>query len=459
MGEGKKYPKYDSRKRFQKAALVRNTHKINNFVRLRLVLDGALVGIFAGFITLVYRFVLSKLEVLRSMFLTQNEMWIWGVWGVGLLIMGGVCALLLRWAPLSGGSGIPQVQGEIFGYFKMRPWRVLISKFIGGGLGNFAGLSLGREGPSIQIGACCGKIISQKLRRGIREEKLLLAAGAAAGLSAAFGAPIAGTIFVLEEIYKQFHPLAMVPAMIAAIVADFLGKYVFGLNPIFAFADHMRYALPLRYYYLVLLLGALMGLFGVMFYKGLLKFQDFYKNSPLPKKYYPLPAFLAAGVGAIFLPAVLGGGHTMIEQANTLPVPLYFLLVILIVKLIFTWVCYGSGVQGGIFLPLLAIGGLVGIIYARLTGAGGMLPQIYQTHFTIIAMAGMLTAVVRSPILSVILMTEMTGSFMNVLPIGLISIVAYIIAQTLKCPPVYDALLSKMLGKKEEYVSEMQEKR
>jgi len=200
----------------------------------------------------------------------------------------------------------------------------------------------------------------------------------------------------------------------------------------------------LQHYYLILILGIVAGLFGVLFHKGLLKFQDIYK---IPKKFHPLIAFLGAGVCAALLPGILGGGQGILEFLATIHAPFYFLLLILAGKLVFTWFCYGSGVQGGIFLPILAMGGVLGLIFAQAIGAAGILPLIYKTHFAIIAMAGVLSAVVRSPILAIILMTEMTGSFMNVLPIGLVSITAYVIAQATKCPPVYGALLERMLHK------------
>lgn len=138
---------------------------IKNSTRLmalneRLVLDGVVVGITAGFFSISYRYVLVHLTQLRQVIIKQSEPSIIAAWFVFLFAAGYIVHILLKYEPLSSGSGIPQIQGELLGAFDMKPRKVLLSKYIGGCLANLAGLSLGREGPSIQIGASVGKICS-----------------------------------------------------------------------------------------------------------------------------------------------------------------------------------------------------------------------------------------------------------------------------------------------------------
>ena len=125
------------------------------------------------------------------------------LWIAALVLMAVVTGLLVRWEPMISGSGIPQLKGEMEGKLKQNWHRILPAKFLGGFLGMFGGLALGREGPSIQLGAMAGKGISRLLKRGKTEEKFLLTCGASAGMAAAFQAPLAGVMFTMEEIHKK----------------------------------------------------------------------------------------------------------------------------------------------------------------------------------------------------------------------------------------------------------------
>lgn len=165
---------------------------LDNFSKMKktLVFDGILVGISAGFVSVSYRFVLSYMEKLCHFLYSIELDFTYFLILVSLLTgLGLIVGLLVKWAPLSGEDGIPQVQAELMGVFDMNPIKIIISKFIGGSFAALGGLSLGREGPSIQLGAATGKLISNFLRRDQNEQRYLISAGASAGLSAAFSAP------------------------------------------------------------------------------------------------------------------------------------------------------------------------------------------------------------------------------------------------------------------------------
>ncbi|PKK39426.1 Cl- channel, voltage-gated family protein [Clostridiaceae bacterium JG1575] len=413
-------------------------------LKRRLVTDGIVAGIFAGLLSVGYRWILSVADLIRHDMLMRRDPTSLLLWVGACVVFALVIGRLLEWEPLSSGSGIPQVQGEILGYFNMSPLRLITAKVLGGFLGSLAGLSLGREGPSIQIGAAAGKLSSRLLHRDLTEESYIVSAGASAGLAAAFNAPLAGTLFTLEEMHKNFSPLILIPSLIAAVIADFLCKNVFGLAPVFRFTTSQ--ALPLTQYYAVLFMGIITGFVGVLFNKSIPLFQDAFKKLPTATRYWPLLAAVPVVLLGFWLPGLTGGGHHLIEEVAHHPTALWMLFVLLFLKLILTSLSYGSKAQGGIFLPVLVLGGLSGILWHQFLQMGGMMPGLYRTNFVILGMAGILTAVVRSPILSIILVTEMTGSFSHLLALSAVAITAYLTAELLGSKPIYETLMERMLG-------------
>ena len=288
---------------------VSHTLKRFHHFRYALVLEGVAVGILAGVVVVVFRILLEKAAELLNLALAygHSHPWFIPVWFVILLMAALVVALLLRWEPYISGSGIPQVEGEMQGEIKETWWRVLLAKYIGGILSIGCGLSLGREGPSIQLGAMTAKGFSRLTGRMRTEEKLLITCGASAGLSAAFNAPIAGVLFSLEEIHKNFSPLALVTVMVASLTGDFISKNIFGMTPSLYFP--LVESLPLGQYGFLIILGIIAGLLGVLYNKTTmftLKLYDkitFLKNN---QKIY-IPLIISIGF-MIFYPDVLCGG-------------------------------------------------------------------------------------------------------------------------------------------------------
>lgn len=437
-----------------------NTHKNDTYntlshwqnFRLKLLAEGIIVGIFSGFLIVFYRIVLEKAEELRSFIFNLNisKYKLMPIWFLVLIISACIVGILIKKEPLISGSGIPQVEGLLAGKIHMNWLSVIIKKFIGGVISIGAGLSLGREGPSIQLGAAVGLGISRVFKRIKLEEKYLITSGASAGLAAAFNAPLASVMFALEEVHKHFSPLILLSAMSASLTADFISKHFFGLKPVFSF--HNVTALPLDKYGYIILLGIIVGVFGVIYNYTLLKTQDIYgKQKWLPLKFRPMVPFVAAGVLALFLPQVLGGGHSLIDSLTDGNFTLKMLLVILVIKFLFSMLSYGSGAPGGIFFPLLVLGALTGAIYGNvLVHFSGFDPK-YINNFIMLAMAGYFTAIVRAPITGSILITEMTGSFSNLLSLSVISLVAYAVADLLKSEPIYESLLERLLKNNGQY--------
>lgn len=204
------------------------------------------------------------------------------------------------------GSGIPQIEGELQGELQQDWFSVLWKKFIGGILSVGAGLFLGREGPSIQLGAMVGKGFGVKTGASTSEKKIFISSGAAAGLAAAFNAPIAGLLFVIEEIHHTFSPLIWLTSLTSALTANFVSLNFFGLKPVLYLGNIPQ--LPLRYYGHLILLGILLGIFGYIYQSTLLALSKLYLLTNLPEHFYGIIPFLLVIPIGFFFPHYLGVG-------------------------------------------------------------------------------------------------------------------------------------------------------
>ena len=412
--------------------------------RYTLILEGVAAGALAGLAAVAFRLLLEKTSLLLNRILAfgAENSWFIPLWMCILAAAAVLVTLLLSWEPYSSGSGIPQVKGEMAGRIDQKWWRVLLAKYAGGVLSIGCGLSLGREGPSIQLGAMTATGFSRLTKRNRTEERLLMTCGAGAGLAAAFNAPLAGVLFTLEEIHKNFSAEVLLSTMASAITADFISRNVFGLAPVFSF--DIPGMMPLNQYGHVILLGVLLGALGVAYNVCIDKFQKLYQKIRW-RVLRILPPFLCTGVLGFVFPKVLGGGHALAAEVSTGKFAAGFLCLLFIVKFLFSMVSFGSGAPGGIFLPLLVMGAMAGGVYygaaESLMGApGGLL-----ANFIILGMAGYFSAIVRAPITGIVLISEMTGSFSHLLTLAIVSLFAYLIPDLVKCRPIYDQLLRRML--------------
>jgi len=415
--------------------------------RLPVLYKSILVGLSVGIVTSLYRLTLMRAEDFSFALyeMLRAHLAFVPLAFIALGISGYFVGWLTSHFPMIRGSGIPQVKGIIMGYFKDRWLGTLIAKFIGGTLAIAAGLSLGREGPSIQLGACIAQGIGDRLGDSRTEKKILMASGASAGLAAAFNAPLAGAVFALEEIFKYFSPIILLSTMAAAVVADFVSKMIFGVSPVFHF--NITGNIPLSAYWLLFLMGAVLGAGGALYNAVLISTQRLFQKIPwLNERTRLILPFLLAGILGLIFPVVLCGGHAVIGQLQPgTGIPL--LLLILAVKFTFSMISFGSGAPGGIFFPLLILGATIGAIFGSLaTQSFGVDPSLFY-NFIILAMAGYFTAIVRAPITGIILLVEMTGSFTHMLSLTIVSVVAYVVADLLKSEPIYESMLEHMIAK------------
>ena len=423
-----------------------STIKRAEHFQIVLIGEGLIVGGIAGLVMVLYRMFLEYAGKWLNMilgFCKGNPVRIAG-WFLILFVLAWLVGKLLKYEPMISGSGIPQLEGEMIGKLDQRWWRVLPAKFLGGFLCLLGGLALGREGPSIQLGAMVGKGVSKGMERGVTEEKYLLTCGASAGLAAAFHAPLAGVMFSLEEVHKNFSVSVLVSVMTASLTADFMATTVMGVDSVFQF--EIVGALPPEHYGLILLLGIVLGALGAFYNWFTLKVQSLYCNAKrLSVTQKLMIPFFCAGVLGFTMPEFLGSGHALLDYLTTEDVMLGTVLFILAGRFIFSAVCFGSGAPGGIFFPLLVLGGFIGGAFATVGVQYMGLDMMYINNFVVLAMAGYFAAIVRAPLTGIILIFEMTGTLSEMMTLSIVSIVAYMVATLLRSKPIYESLLERIL--------------
>jgi CIC family chloride channel protein len=412
-------------------------------VKRRHILPKALViGVIAGLLASAFRTALVAAEEGRIKLLlalpTAERIPVAVLLGA---IGGGVAVWLVqRFSPDASGSGIPQLKGFILGERGIQWRRLLPVKFLSGVLGIGSGLALGREGPTLQMGGATGLMVSEwfKIKPGEGERKALIAAGAGAGLAAAFNAPLAGMMFVLEELAGSFTPVVFVAAFLACVSADVVARFLTGETPVFhlqAMVAPGLTSLPAA-----LLLGLGCGLGGVIFNRSLLKSLDLVARLRWPGWACGAGAGVVVGLASGIYPGIAGGGAGIAERALAGEVALRWIPVLVLVRFVLTMQSYASGAAGGIFAPLLVLGALGGLAFGQLAHAVFPAWAIQPEAFAVIGMGGLLTAIVRAPLTGIVLMIELTGKYDFMLPLLACCLVAYSVAEGLGDTPIYEAL-------------------
>jgi CIC family chloride channel protein len=410
----------------------------------------ALVGLCAGGVAVIFRGLLAGADGLRNLLIAWSYTvptfgWLFPMLfgAIGALI---ATALVVRYAPEASGSGIPHLKAVLHRLRDLTWSRVLTIKMFSGVLAIGGGLALGREGPTVQMGGAVADGIARGLKVSPQDRLTLTAAGAGAGLAAAFNAPLSGLVFVLEEVQRDFRPAVFGAAFVAAATADVVARSVSGQLPVFTVPNYTMP--PLSALPAFALLGMLAGLLGVAFNRGLLGTLNLMARVPRRWRFGICAVVgAAAGLLAWFSPSAVGGGHELAETVLTNSIPLFAIPLLFLVRFGLTLASYGTGAAGGIFAPLLALGALLGL------GVGYMihmfLPALAAEPgvFAVVGMAAYFTAIVRAPLTGILLISEMTGSYEQMLPLLAASFCAYMMAESLRDIPIYEALLERDLSR------------
>jgi len=423
-----------------------------------ILIVAAVVGTVAGLLGVAFEKAVNGVTAMRLSGLSIfSDYWMlmWPLTFVvsGLLAMSGYY-LVRRFAPEAGGSGIPEIEGALEELRPVRWWRVIPVKFFGG-IGTLsAGMVLGREGPTVQMGANVGKMMADIFRlRSAEARHSLLATGAAAGLSAAFNAPLAGILFILEEMRLQFrYSLISIKAVFIGVIMSSIVFRIFNGDTAVIEVGKLANT-SLNTLWLFLVLGMVFGVVGVSFNALIFRTQDMFAriHGGNLRKILIIGGVLGGVCGLIGLvqPEAAGGGFALIPLAAAGQYGLMMLLFIFFVRVVTTVLCFASGAPGGIFAPMLALGTLLGTAFG--TAALVWFPEydIQPATFAIAGMGALFAASVRAPLTGIVLVLEMTDNYQLILPMIITCLGATLLAQFLGGKPLYSTILTRTLQRQE----------
>lgn len=414
----------------------------------RLYFVSIFVGLLTGLVAVPYHYLLQFFFNLRHDFFDAHLKWYWYIplfllmWGILLFV-----SWLVKKMPLITGGGIPQTRGVINGRVDYKhPFRELMAKFVGGILALSTGLSLGREGPSVQIGSYVGYLVSKWGRVLSGEQKQLLAAGAGAGLAAAFAAPLASSLLVIESIERFDAPKTAITTLLAGVVAGGVASWIFPMNPYFhidAIVPGMTFGGQVK---LFLLLAAVISIFGKLFSITTLQVKRIYpaiKHPEYVKMLYLL--FIAFLISMAEFNLTGGGEQFLLSQAMHPDTHILWIVGMMLLHLVFSIFSFSSGLPGGNFIPTLVTGGLLGQIVALIMVRQGLIAYENISYIMLICMSAFLVAVVRTPLTAIVLITEITGHLEVFYPSIVVGGLTYYFTEMLQIKPLNVTLYEDMI--------------
>jgi CIC family chloride channel protein len=403
------------------------------------LVGGAATGLLGAW----FRLALDQADIFRGLAISRLQPS--GLIGLAAVVAG--CAvsvavaawLVRRYSPYASGSGIPHVEAVLSQELPQAPIWLIPVKFAGGVLAIGAGLALGREGPSVQMGASAAHLVGRMFRRDPADCLVLLAAGAGAGLATAFNAPIAGAIFVLEELVRRFDTRIAIATFGASTGAIAVSRLYLGQEP--DFTVQLQPYPGFASISLYLSLGVVAGLIGVAYNKTILgSLAAAEKLSRWPVELRAAVVGGAVGLLAWFHPHAVGGGDALTQRTLAGSETVHWLLLIFVLRFVLGPVSYAARTPGGLFAPLLVIGAQSGLLFGIL--CQHWVPEAVSDPkaLAVVGMAAFFTATVRAPITGIVLVTEMTANFTLLLPMLAACFAAMLVPTLLRDHPIYDSL-------------------
>ena len=406
-----------------------------------MIIVAIIIGVLAGFGAIAIRVLIKEISLLSY---PGGENFLLNVmhapWFKILLIpvIGGLIVgpIIYFWAPEAKGHGVPEVMQAILLKGGMIRARVAVIKAIASAISIGTGGSVGREGPIVQIGSSLGSTVGQFFRIPSKKLKTLVGCGAAAGIAAAFNAPIAGALFAVEIILMdfavaQFSPIVISSVMATVISHSFQGDFAAFLVPKY----HLSSPYEIFFYFI---LGAVSGVISFLFIKVLYFLEDFFDNKFHIAEYLkPAVGGIGIGIIALIFPQIMGVGYDSINLALHENLVWYVALLLVFVKLIATSLTLGSGGSGGIFAPSLFIGAMLGYFFGSI--AHNLFPAITATPgaYALVAMGGLVAGTTRAPITAIIIVFELTNDYRIILPLMITCIISTILSSKLSRESIY----------------------
>ncbi len=351
----------------------------------------------------------------------------------------GIGYLLYRYFPYARGSGVPQTKAALFARDGRITLRTVIGKFFCTSATLASGIPLGREGPSVQVGAGIASVLGRRL--GLRPEKVkqLLPVGAAAAIAAAFNTPLAAVLFSLEEIMGDLHAPVLGSVVLASATSWMVLRLLLGNSPLFKVPQY-QLVHPVEFA-VYAVLGVAGGLVSVAFTKLLLGMRERFLRFPQNTVWFqPVAGGLLVGLMGLFVPQVLGVGYGYVGDVLNGRMALNLVVLLLVLKLFAVTTSYASGNAGGIFGPALFIGAMLGGAVGSV--AHRLLPAYTATAgaYALVGMGAVFAGIVRAPMTSVLMIFEMTQDYAVIVPLMIANLMSLFISSRLQPEPIYDAL-------------------
>jgi CIC family chloride channel protein len=338
-------------------------------------------------------------------------------------------SLLAKWAPMIRGHGIPETMEAVLTRQSRISPRAALAKPLSAALAIGTGGPFGAEGPIIVTGGALGSLVGQVLHVSPAERKILLACGAAAGMSATFGAPLASVVLAIELLLFEFSTRAFIPFVVAASVAAGFHSAFFGSGPLFAMPVHDYAGLAILPWFV--LLGVASGLLAVVVSQGLFLVEAGFRRLPVSDFWHPVIGAVGFSLVGLLVPRALGVGYDAIGDVLNDRLAVTAIAVLAVAKLVAWWIALGSGTSGGTLAPLLLIGGsfgsLVGSLIAWLDPGLGLSPGA----FAVVGMAATFGASTRATFTAIVFLFELTRDYQIILPLMLAAVVANLVASSL----------------------------
>jgi chloride channel protein, CIC family len=354
----------------------------------------------------------------------------------GSLTMG---YLLYRYFPNARGSGVPQTKAALFAHNGYISMKTVLGKFFCTATTLASGIPLGREGPSVQVGAGIASVLGRYLRLRPEKVKALIPVGAAAAIAAAFNTPMAAVMFSLEEVMGDLHAPVLGSVVLSSATAWAVLHLTLGNDPLFKVPN---YTLVSSYEFLIYaVLGVAGGFLSVAFSQLLLRMRKWFLSLPTKTRWWqPVIGGVMVGVMGLFVPQVLGVGYGYVGQALNGTLALKIMLLLIVLKLFAVTTSYATGNAGGIFGPALLLGSMLG-------GAIGTIAHHYlpmQTAapgaYALVGMGALFAGIVRAPMTSVLMIFEMTRDYAVIVPLMIANMTSLFISSRLQREPIYEAL-------------------
>ena len=354
-----------------------------------------------------------------------------GAWVIVMPVIGGIIVGFMAkyGSPKIKGHGIPEaMEAVLINRSRIQP-RVAILKPISAAIAIGTGGPFGAEGPIIQTGGAVGSLIGQLVHTTASERKVLLACGAAAGMSATFNTPIAGVILAIELLLFEFKSRSFIPLVIASTIATAVHMQLLGTGPMFT-VSAMDFGIPYALPFYVLL-GGLCGLAAVGFSKLLYWTEDQFEKLPIDELWWPAIGALGLGIIGYFVPRVLGVGYDTISDILNANLALKLLIVVMLAKAVALVVSLGSGTSGGLLAPMFMSSAAMGGVFAL--GVDRIFPGAHLSAgaFALVAMGAVFGAASRAAFTFIIFAFEITRDYNSVLPLMLVTVIAAGIAMLL----------------------------